>query len=187
MTEAQFLQQFNPVIEAFPKKFPTIVLERIHAKCQDLTPTQMRELCHLIIDTCDHAPKAHKVWELANLIRGRAKQGIDQPVGEVRPNCAFCLDLAVIRAIATDGTHETLMRCECANVVNRCPWKLPQWTRHWAPLYEKHRCPVDWFKPDNLSVTKIENLNEKMKYWRAKIRIAEEFWFHQKQEVEAMS
>lgn len=103
--------------------------------------------------------------------------------------CYFCQDLGVVRAVSTDGSHETLMRCECSDDFDKSNWKLPKWTREWAPLYEKHRCPVSWFKPQKLEfssdgVAKSESLTQKIDYWKAKVSIAEAFWVHQKMESE---
>jgi hypothetical protein len=186
MTFAQFLTQFDSVLEAFPNKFPKVVLERINEKVQGLTPGQMRELCNLIIDTCEHAPRVAKVSELANLVKARNHQGLFHAQSEIRPDCAFCMDLQVIRAVSTDGTFETLMHCECSTESHH---GLPIYARHWAPLFQKHKCPAEWFTPEVLARNedgsmKLENVNRRRDYWRAKLDIAKQYWINAKKESE---
>lgn len=189
MTYAQFLTAFDPVLQAWPNKFPQVVLERIHSKVEDMTPTQMRHLCHEIIDRCDHAPRTSKVWELANLIRARESAGYVQPPEVYRPKCAFCCDLGVIRAIATNGSGETLMRCECSDDRDPANWALPRWTPQWSPLFSKEPCFVEWFKPlrierdSKTGELKLESLHEKARAWRARVTKAEAFWVKQKAEA----
>ena len=186
MTYAQFVQAFQPVVEAFDaKKFPTVVLERIHTKCDGLTPLQMRDLCHEIIDRCEHAPKAHKVGEIANLIRARSKVGLNEKQIEIVSLCSFCDDLSVIVAKSTDNTHQTLMLCECVIDGDPKSWDLPKWTREWAPLYSKQRCPSDWFNPKFIELNEqgempLRAINNLRDLWRARIKIAQAFWAEQK-------
>lgn len=190
MTYAQFLTAFAPVLEAFEsRRFPHVVLERIHTKVTDLTPTQMREMCNLIIDTVEHAPKASKVAEFANIIRSRHRVGIQDKAQEIPIICNACDDLGVIRAIATDQSHESLLRCSCWEG-SRSSWDMPQYTTSWAPLYRREKCPVSWFKPQRHEgpiIKKgglfVSDVERKMEYWRAKISLAEQFWKQMKEET----
>jgi hypothetical protein len=190
MTLAQFITQFDSVLEAFGRnKFPMIVLERIHTKVGDLSPPQITELCNLLIDSCEHAPKTSKVCEFANIIRARYRNGInDKEIQEIPINCNACDDLGVIRAIATDQSHESLLRCSCAEGF-LSTWDIPQYSRDWAPLYRREKCPVSWFKPirhEGPIIKKsgvfVSDVERKMEYWRAKITIATEFWKQMKTE-----
>lgn len=193
MTFAQFLDQFGSAMEAFGhNKFPQVVLERIHSKVDDLTPPQMKELCNLVIDLCEHTPRTAKIAELANMVRARSRDGLHAPVVEIKLLCHFCDDLRTVRAVSTDGTHETLMLCDCTESnKSAIDSNLQRWTRQWAPLYRREKCPVEWFKPkvfmkDENGNLKFEKTAEQaMSYWAAKIKIAEQFWINQRAEVEA--
>ncbi len=185
MTLAQFITGFDPVIRTFgANKFPMTVLERMHLKIGDFTPSLLHELCNLIIDSCEHAPKTSKFLEFSNIVRARHREGVREADPEIQLYCYFCSDLGVIRAFSTDGTHDTLMRCLCSDDADKSNWKLPKLTKDWRPLYRPEPCPVSWFKPAILhtnpdgSIKLEETLNHKLEYWRAKVRIAEEFWMH---------
>lgn len=194
MTVAQFISQFDTVIEAFggAKKFPMVVLERMHVKCQDLTPIEMKTMCELIIDSCDYAPKTVKVAEFANIARARHRTGTFEKRVDEKEFCSFCDDLGLIRAISTDESHETLMRCECSNDKDRSNWKLPKWDRMWAPLYRKEQCLLSWFKPERLirdpktGDMLFESFEEKRRLWREKVRRAEKFWIEKRTESETV-
>lgn len=191
MTFQQFLNAFSDVVEAYgSNKFPHIVLERIHSKVDDFDAVRMRELCHLIIDNCEHAPRTAKVGELANLVRARHQTGLFDKFEPQASDCRLCEDLRTVRAISTDGTHETLMLCECtAKQPDPADWKFPAWSREWGRFYRAEKCPVEWFKPtvvlDTKGIMKLENTVEhKRQYWISKVRIAEQFWISARKEAQ---
>lgn len=195
MTYAQFLDKFGSVIEAFGNaKFPQVVLERIHFRIQDLTPQELSHVCDSIIDNCEHAPKTSKVCEFANMARGHFRQGLKDPKLEIIDLCDFCHDLRTVRAISTDGSHETLMLCECTTTnPDVSDWKLQTWSRQWAPFYRKEKCPLNWFKPEILfknpdgSIKLKQSFGQKQEYWTAKVKIAEQFWVQARRDAESAS
>lgn len=106
------------------------------------------------------------------------------PPEPVKEKCEFCFDLRTVRAIATDNTHETLMRCPCTKENHDdADWSLPTWTHEWAPLYSKEPCPVEWFKPVIMDGKVDMSIQARARYWREKVRIAEEFWLNEKKAV----
>lgn len=192
MTYAQFVGFFNPVIEAFESRnFSQGMLERMHTKVDDFTPLQMKELCNLIIDHCDRPPRVHKISEFAGVIRARARSGVTDPTIDIAEMCPQCRDLRALRVTALDGSHETLMLCECTITrPDRNDWNLPAWIPGFGALYRKEPCPISWFRPTVLinadgEMKLEETLEHKRVYWRAKIQIAEQFWISEREKAGA--
>lgn len=100
----------------------------------------------------------------------RVFQATSKPVGQ----CSICQDRRVVVAVAKDGTHETLMLCECTALKpDLSDWALAVYTHKWAPLYTRTTCPVEWFVP---KPEVGETVGQKALSWREKIRLAETFW-----------
>lgn len=98
---------------------------------------------------------------------------LEDPCGTI---CDFCLDIGVCRVIDRADNHETLMRCECREGVAQT-YKLRQWHYKIGQVFSRGPCPVAWFKPDITEGTlKLESMNRKIEYWRAKVSLAEMYW-----------
>lgn len=77
MNYGEFIHEFDDVIQAFgAEAFPRPVLDRMFYKTQDLSQSQLKELCVDLIDTCKFAPKVPDVIERANIVRARHREGI---------------------------------------------------------------------------------------------------------------
>lgn len=181
MTLAQFLTQFDPVLQAFPggQKYPMIMLERIHARVQDFGPHQMKLLCELLIDNCEHAPKVAKVIEWAGVVRSKTTDrfAMERPPEEF-VRCGFCNDLGIIRIIDRSDKHETLMRCEC-RTGHASDRPIPMWNHKLNAIYMRSACPLEWFKPSINPQTGFidkDDLFRKKDYWSAKLKIAQGYW-----------
>lgn len=76
MTYGEFLTEFDDVIQVYGKEhFPQPLLDRTHYKIQDLTTSQLKELCCELIDRCKFAPKVPDILEFANIVRARHREG----------------------------------------------------------------------------------------------------------------
>lgn len=117
-----------------------------------------------------------------------------EPRTEVELKCDYCLDLRVVRAIAKDLSYETLMLCECVDRhADKSDWELPQWDDGMSAIYMKERCPLAWFKPQQVPedgdspIWRNEAVNEKIKQWLSRVHRAEKFWKDKFKEIEAMT
>lgn len=98
-------------------------------------------------------------------------------------SCKACDELGIIRVKdLTDGI-ETLMRCDCQDGKNSLR-DLPQWEPKLSSIFEKSKCPVDWFKPEK-SGDVMESVLQKVEYWNAKLSIAEQYWKSVREQVKA--
>lgn len=102
--------------------------------------------------------------------------------------CIDCGDLGVIRVKEKDRSFETLMLCNCEEG-RRQSYQLPRWEWKHGQIFDRSKCPLEWFKPDKSIVAmkpefKLAGIESKIQYWRAKIQIAEGFWAQAKQEHE---
>lgn len=110
---------------------------------------------------------------LVGIVRTRIesfKSHSNQPQTPERKVCRYCLDVGVIHVLV-EGT-ETLALCVC-DQGRAQGWKLPFANQIEKDLSSLIWEPVDWrdFRP-----TPDHPYEEKVKWWREKVRIAEDFW-----------
>lgn len=105
----------------------------------------------------------------------------------IHQECSSCFDLGVIRTREYNSHFETLMLCDCLEGQKQT-YALPRWEWKLGKLFARERCPVSWFKPETTvgdgGQIKMESLQKKIEYWRAKLKIAEGYWAQAKREEE---
>jgi hypothetical protein len=177
MTLADFDREMKPLEERWKSAFPNPVRTRIYSFVRDLGPISFQRIVRSMLDTQRVAPLPKDFLEAAG--NERKKSFDRKPTQEFKPidpNCHFCGDLGVIKAIGEDFNE--LMMCECNESDDyRAPkntWKIPTWSRE----YRREKCPKDWFVPDKGSDL-IGAIQNKAELWKARIEIAEQFW-HQR-------
>lgn len=81
------------------------------------------------------------------------------------------------------------MLCNCLEGVNQ-RYALPRWEWKYGQLFKREVCPLEWFKPDMVVMAPSghmklrETIDHKIRYWRAKVNIAEGYWEQAKRESE---
>lgn len=95
-------------------------------------------------------------------------------------SCTHCFDSGICFIEFHQGPSEMLMLCNCAQGAIE-HYKLPRWEFRVGGIASRKPFPADWFRPKE----KLENYftNRIVEQWKAKVKVAEEFWEHQRSEV----
>lgn len=95
-------------------------------------------------------------------------------------DCNKCGDLGILRLHKHGSAdYDTLINCNCTVSVFKT-LKAPPWKIDLAAGYSYSKCPVEWFKPDDLPEGEIDitapQIHQKIAEWEVRKNKAETYW-----------
>lgn len=95
-------------------------------------------------------------------------------------DCTHCGDTGITFIELHQAQVEMLMICNCPIGLEQ-PYRLPRWEMRVGGIASRKPFPTDWFKPKQ-PITNFFS-NNLVDQWKAKIKVAEEFWDHQREAI----
>lgn len=91
-------------------------------------------------------------------------------------DCYHCYDTGVVHIELHQNQVEMLMLCNCKQGADET-YKLPRWELRVDGIASRKEFPAAWFRPPE-GMRGV--FGQKMEQWKAKIKVAEEYWHHQR-------
>ncbi len=180
-----FRKQIDRLIEEFsPKSFGPGKVALIEDAVRDLSDQEFLKIVNHFLGQ-RQAPIPNDFREAARRERvARPRQEFGPPP-EYVPRCRECLDVGIVAMVRPELA--VLGKCHCPQG-NWQPWNLP--IARAIPGYQVTPLPWEMFKPlipryravrraDDAKIVELATMREiwkKVEWWREKMRISEEYW-----------